>query len=669
MSWFLDRMLLDGEKVDARIENNVVAGEHVRTMTGASTVDLTIHDPERTLIRSGVFANVPQRRIKRKELRFPNATQTRLGEVGLVLDGDPYLLSGVNKNGSELELRFEHEIVALMRQHKKARVSSRNTYTRAEFIKYQLVGAVKKRRVATFIPSLGKKQPQREPDIPKREVNKGQLITIDGQVADAEQRKNMALVAQAIEETGAGEKASLALIEACIIEPRVSPAKAFYNPTFGDEDSVGILQLRAKYHLNGSASTKGGRRDVKLVAKLFLTKGFYNNGGAIALAAAHPNWTPGQIAQAVQGSRYPDRYETERKDAEAILDAIGGEGGTTYVTDPEGNVYTVGDLDWRPGDGEKEDYWSAATRLADEVGWNLYVANNILFYCSDRDLFKRAPVAMVAENPGDRLREVGVQYVGNIDFDLHYNKAVEEVRFKARASQFFAFPGATIEIVSMGIASGKYLIEEIRDTIGSYDVDIVCRRPARQKPEPAPPVIGVPKTDLETSPVSVREGGLVYPLPVPGTFNGGVAAHKSNPGNAGVTQWQDVNAVDINVPRGTPVFAVEDGTIVRLGGSWRGGASQYDGYRVTLQGSSNQWYYTHLMRRNPMNIGMNIRAGQTLGVSGAGNGVDHLHIACEKGDPERLLRVGRPFPTGKVKPREDYSGGAGSSKNPRGVYG
>lgn len=668
MSWFLDRMVLDGETVDARLENNIVGGEHVRTMVGASTVDLTVHDPQRTLIKSRVFNHVPVRRLKGKDLRFPNATQMRLGETTLILDGEPYRLAGFNKVGSTLELRFESEIVALMRLHKKPKVSSRNSYTRAQFIRYQLVGAVKTRRIATYFPGMSKHQRERKPDIPEREVSKTQLLTIDGQRADSTQRRNMELVAKAIEKTGAGDKASLALIMACIIEPRDPRrgSKAFYNPTFGDSSSVGILQL-LNLHLGGSTSTNGGRRDVELVATLFLTKGFTGAGGAMDLVNQHPTWTPGQIANEVQGPdpQYAGRYDTERLDAEAILEAIGGSGGTTYVPDPEGNVYTVGDLDWRPGDGEREDYWSAATRLADEVNKNLFVSFNTLFYVSDRDMFKRAPVAMVAENPGPDLQNVGVQYVGNIDFDVHYNKAVEEVTFKARANQFFSAPGATIEIVGMGLASGKYLIQEIRDNIGSFDVDISCVRPAAAKLEPATPVIGVPKTDLEGAPVSVRSGDLVYPLPVPGRFNGGVAAHRQRArGN-----WQSDNAVDINVPRGTPVFAVEDGTIIGLGGQWRGGAGNPDGFHVTLQGTTNTWFYTHLMRRTPMQIGQNIKVATQLGVSGAGNGVDHLHIASIKGDPERLLGVGKPFPTKKQTRKKDFSGTVGSSQNPRGIYG
>jgi len=134
---------------------------------------------------------------------------------------------------------------------------------------------------------------------------------------------------------------------------------------------------------------------------------------------------------------------------------------------------------------------------------------------------------------------------------------------------------------------------------------------------------------------AIRVGSLVYPLAVHGRDLGGVAAHKARPfGN-----WQSDNAVDIAVPRGTAVLAVADGTITRLGGAWHGGSGNPDGFNVTLDAGARRWFYTHLMERVDLSVGQRVSAGQLLGRSGAGNGVDHLHIASSAGDPERLLRV------------------------------
>jgi murein DD-endopeptidase MepM/ murein hydrolase activator NlpD len=128
-----------------------------------------------------------------------------------------------------------------------------------------------------------------------------------------------------------------------------------------------------------------------------------------------------------------------------------------------------------------------------------------------------------------------------------------------------------------------------------------------------------------------------YPLAIHGTGLGGVAAHQARPfGN-----WQSDNAVDIGVPRGTTVLAVGSGTVLKLGGSWDGtGRSNPNGYNVTLQTVDNTWFYTHLIQRAPgLAVGDHVTVGQVLGLSGAANGVDHLHIGSLRGDPEKLLGV------------------------------
>jgi murein DD-endopeptidase MepM/ murein hydrolase activator NlpD len=96
--------------------------------------------------------------------------------------------------------------------------------------------------------------------------------------------------------------------------------------------------------------------------------------------------------------------------------------------------------------------------------------------------------------------------------------------------------------------------------------------------------------------------------------------------------------VDIAVPKGTNVYCVESGKIIRLGGAWRGGTGNPDGYNITIDnGSGRQWFYTHLMRRADLKIGQQVAEGDFFGKSGAANGVEHLHIAVNHGDPEILL--------------------------------
>lgn len=119
-----------------------------------------------------------------------------------------------------------------------------------------------------------------------------------------------------LEATKAPPKARLALWMAAIVESGV------HDLPDGHSSSVGVLQL-LDIHLGGSVSA---RRDVELVATLFLKRGFTGRGGAIALSR-NEGLTAGQVAQAVQGSAYPYRYDERREQAIALNERFcGGKG-------------------------------------------------------------------------------------------------------------------------------------------------------------------------------------------------------------------------------------------------------------------------------------------------------------------------------------------------------
>jgi peptidoglycan LD-endopeptidase LytH len=104
------------------------------------------------------------------------------------------------------------------------------------------------------------------------------------------------------------------------------------------------------------------------------------------------------------------------------------------------------------------------------------------------------------------------------------------------------------------------------------------------------------------------------------------------------------HALDIMAARGTPVLAVEGGTIVRL---HRGGAGGITVYQV--DGSRRYgYYYAHLDRYAAgLAEGKSVTRGDVLGYVGttgnASPGTPHLHFAIyEVADPKRPWR-GRPI--------------------------
>jgi murein DD-endopeptidase MepM/ murein hydrolase activator NlpD len=95
-------------------------------------------------------------------------------------------------------------------------------------------------------------------------------------------------------------------------------------------------------------------------------------------------------------------------------------------------------------------------------------------------------------------------------------------------------------------------------------------------------------------------------------------------------------AIDILAPKGTPVVAVEDGTIAKLFYSKAGGITVYQ----FDPGKEYSYYYAHLDRyADGMTDGAQVRRGQVLGYVGtSGNApkdTPHLHFAVFRLTPEK----------------------------------
>jgi len=103
-------------------------------------------------------------------------------------------------------------------------------------------------------------------------------------------------------------------------------------------------------------------------------------------------------------------------------------------------------------------------------------------------------------------------------------------------------------------------------------------------------------------------------------------------------------AIDILAPTGTPVVAVEDGTIAKLFVSKAGGNTVYQ----FDPGKEYSYYYAHLDRyADGLKEGMSVQRGQVIGYVGiSGNApkdTPHLHFAVFRLTPERQWWTGTPI--------------------------
>lgn len=123
-------------------------------------------------------------------------------------------------------------------------------------------------------------------------------------------------------------------------------------------------------------------------------------------------------------------------------------------------------------------------------------------------------------------------------------------------------------------------------------------------------------------------GGQSHPTGGRGRIIGTPHAGTHTMGN-----WQSDNAIDLGVPRGTPIRAAHSGRVTKV--SIRPEGGRVSGSSITITGSGqNITFYTHLSSVL-VSEGDTVKSGQKIGESGVANGVPHLHFATIQGDPRR----------------------------------
>jgi murein DD-endopeptidase MepM/ murein hydrolase activator NlpD len=102
-----------------------------------------------------------------------------------------------------------------------------------------------------------------------------------------------------------------------------------------------------------------------------------------------------------------------------------------------------------------------------------------------------------------------------------------------------------------------------------------------------------------------------------------------------IGNWQSDNAVDLGVPVGTKMLALDDGKVIKLSPHSQDG-SRFAGDAITIQGDrGNAYFYKHGVAS--VTAGQRVRRGQVIGTSGSASGSPHLHLGIRKGDPRDII--------------------------------
>lgn len=463
-------LIITGRNGQLQLGDAVLNISVTRTTDGASTLDITLLDPDRKILNSDV--------IKGK------------GDCNLFatceFGGIHWRLVRVAVRGPRrLFLQFEERAVWELRQFNDPLHVSRANSTRAQFVKRLCIEA----KVPYVISDLDKVQPitktadkltaaeknrRRHPGIPGHAS-----IRVAGGAANSEQLHNMELALDVARSHKAGDLATLALVEACIVEPGTSVSTGFFtNPSKAvDHTSTGILQLLSTTaHGLGISAT-----DVGAVCAAFLTKGFYGQGGAISLAKKHADWSAGQIAQAVQGSQYPARYDIYRDDAQKIIDAYsGGDLGTFTGNESDPGSYAKTYYFRRGQDGKREDSWTAIRRLAKEVNWYAFCEDGTIYFLSPEYMRRSKPRMLVAVNAP------GIESAPTFEYDTS-PKVENTISVQARVGGWDAPPGSVVEVDGHGPLDGRDWIAAsiTRDSLASNLCSVGVNRILNHRDEPA----------------------------------------------------------------------------------------------------------------------------------------------------------------------------------------
>lgn len=461
----VDEFLLDGRPLDANVVNALVDVSLNRAIDGATALVATIADPQLKLLNSKLLAKA----------------------VDLWIDDLPFRLADLtltDEDGSPgMQLEFEPRAIAKLRSLNDPMHASRGDKTRAEFLKAMM----DKAGVKFVCPRLHERQPIQSvadamtPAQKKAARHPGlkstAKVTISGKHADGEQLKQIDRAMSVAHSLNAVTLAQMAMICAGIGE---SGFRAI--PNSAGSGYSGVFQADPK---NIPSS------DTEAQAHAFLSggKGF-QQGGAMALAAAHPDMSPGEIATRVEASGQPGSfYDRFRDEATAILEAFGTSAGD--VSSPVRQEYAVAYM-FRTLPAEEtsdltdENYWACARRLADEVNWRLWEEADTVYFMTDEDIMSSRVEVTI---------EPGTDGVNSVTGQVSTRRPEQEVTVQCDARRWQAGPATVVELEGYGprptsshtmTLSGRWLVATIdRQSLFATDTTITLHRRQKAKVEPA----------------------------------------------------------------------------------------------------------------------------------------------------------------------------------------
>ncbi len=497
-----------GEDIRVFLEDAITSANLERTLEGASSVTLSVHDPNHKLLRDKI-------RDERLDLR---------------IDGMYFRLVEIDKAGPDFTLTFEDREVAYLRSYNGTshpKKVLRDLVTRAEFVK-RLVRTVEQQKIPVYIPELHRTQPiakaasvsssqsSSTPDqtdaLGTAGLDRSADLTVKGVAANQGQMQAAESAMTSAVSYGATNEVLTGLIMALINETTIT------DPPGGLADSAGWLQLQASDHPGVDP------HNLDTVVKIFVTEGFTGAGSALDLSNKYgtAEWV-GKVMWMYNATTYPGaQYEAEARKwveaftGEGIPQSSKGDVSTKTVTSTKKYEFEV---------AKQETYWACIQRLAEEVRWRAFMSAGIFYYIDEMELFKSKPWAVLNQDTDGLL---------DFDFTYRHGRDVQQASATGFARDWAGPPGTVVRASEddYGPGGGRYIVESISSDLFSDEVTFTLRKPLKPMSEPAPET--VEKTvstgdagDLVDSGLTAGSGSEGEAILAPGADRPGVSTSEA----------------------------------------------------------------------------------------------------------------------------------------------
>lgn len=504
-----DIVLYGEQKLKDRIGDVIEEGKLIRTMSGASTLEVQAYDPARRLLNDPILLEPYELSVDELGFVFVQAKEKGLS--------------------SPLELIHEDALVNRFKQFRGPKKVFRSQMTRAEFIDMLRSEAEKNwgEPIHFVCPALhvvlpvvtqgGGEASEGEPGSPKAEeatalknrrggIDEHANVKVKGAAPTPAQRKLGELGLRIAEEKGAPTVVCTALIAALIDENGMNEPNVLQSEGKGTGATVGKASFEITNFLTGGEG--------------------YAKGGAIGYAKANPKASPAEIATAMQGNAAgASVYQEWAAEAAEWVEHYGGTIG--LVSSSEESALAQGKFAFEVK--YKETYWAAMTRLAKEINWAVFCIGNTLYWMKETELIKSKPRMLV---------EPFAKGVEDIEFEYDVGKKVNRIVVLARANKWFAPPGSVVRVRGLGPVSaeigsdGKVQKDEARYLVQTIEADLrhnakVCKvtlaramKPLAEKAEESSTATAVPEGAAGPVEAMIKEGEKIAAEKLPYVWGG-----------------------------------------------------------------------------------------------------------------------------------------------------